>query len=335
MAALTNQVNRLPGLPVYRFDGRTSNRLQNLLPDRWQWNIPVLKRFMNCEAELTQSLIETIERIPPVALALNPVKDTTSILALLHTALDRVLAGSQNPALAVGGGIDGWLLVLLLRERGIELPIYTIVSNLPDYCEWEVTQAIAAELAIPVNPVIVNEAAFVAGLDRLVSIAEVPLYNLHPVSRVLLLDTLKASGVDTLITGDGADEAFATRDGDDLLPIYAALHDRFNIRWGSPFVDPEIVASLDPQMRQPDKPVLRAIAKGRIPDFQLSAPKKPTYTPAMDLSPVADLIFQKRFLEHAALSWTPKSIKEQTLLTSLGLLQRCFEQVQPCLLPES
>jgi len=185
-------------------------------------------------------------------------------------------------------------------------------------------------LNIPVNPVFVNEAAFVAGLDRLVTIAEVPLYNLHPVSRVLLLDTLKASNVDTLITGDGADEAFARRDGDDLLPIYAALHDRFNIRWGSPFVDPEIVASLDPQLRQPDKPVLREIASGRLPDFQLSAAKKPTYTPSMDLTPVADIHYEKRFLEHAALSWKPSNVEEETLLTSLSLLQRSFEQLQPC-----
>lgn len=330
MAALTNHVNRLPGLPVYQLNETTSNRLQNLLHERWQWNLPVLKRFMNCEAELTQSLISTIKRIPPAAVPLNPVKDTATMLALLHRALDRVLAGSQHAAVAVGGGIDGWLLVVLLRERGIELPVYSIVSNLPDYCEWEVTQTIAAELDIPVNPVIANEAAFVAGLDRLVSIAEVPLYNLHPVSRVLLLDTLKASGVDTLITGDGADEAFAARDGDDLLPIYAALHDRFNIRWGSPFIDPDIITSLAPQLRQPDKPVLRAIAEGRIPNFQLTAAKKPSYTPPMDLTPVADLTYQKRFLEHAALTWVPETVKEQTLLTSLGLLQRCFEQVQPC-----
>ncbi|TRY28299.1 hypothetical protein FOI67_17475, partial [Geobacillus sp. LEMMJ02] len=52
----------------------------------------------------------------------------------------------------------------------------------------------------------VNEADFVAALPRTTHAVEEPMFNLHPVAKLLLAEAMAADGVEVAITGDGADQ---------------------------------------------------------------------------------------------------------------------------------
>jgi hypothetical protein len=182
-------------------------------------------------------------------------------------------------ALALSGGVDSAVLAALLRGRVVA---YTLAPALPGYNEGSEAQAIADAIGIPLRTVAASAADYVDSLPAAIRACECPLYNLHPVSRLLLARAIRADGFDLLITGDGADEVFRGGSGGDYLPIVGALTRAAGLVAVAPFLDPVVVAGA---AADGEKRALRALASELgVPPAIAWSPKVPRFAPPIDLS---------------------------------------------------
>lgn len=85
----------------------------------------------------------------------------------------------------------------------------TLSTGLAGYDEVDAARRIAAACGARCEVVEAPPSAWLEALPCAVASVETPLYNLHPVGRYLLAREARRRGHDTLITGDGADAAFA------------------------------------------------------------------------------------------------------------------------------
>lgn len=241
---------------------------------------------------------------------------------LLEETCARIPAGPV--ALALSGGVDSAVLAALLRGRAVA---YTLAPELPDYGEEDEASAVAARMGLELRRVRVGAAAYVDALPAAIAACECPLYNLHPVSRFLLARAVRADGLTTLVTGDGADERFGGTSGADYLPIVGALARAAGLQTRAPFL--ELPAAL---ARDPDKRGLRALALGLgVPEPIALRPKRPRYAPPIDLACHWDaprISALGRSLGRAPASTTDR---ERVRWTTLALLSRRFPGlVLPC-----
>jgi len=223
----------------------------------------------------------------------------------LEDALLAAIAGwrGPEPVLALGGGLDGALVLALWRAAGRALPaVVTVRTDLPDYDESERAGRIAAAFGARPEPVLVGGDELVAALPEAVAVMEQPLYNLHPVARWRLARAAAVRGGRTLLTGDGADQLMRAVPAPDYLPLVAALTEGAGLDLWSPFFDESVQGAALARGPDPDKQALRALAaRLGVPDWVAQAPKRPQYAPALDLSRHAD----RRALEALAaeLGW--------------------------------
>jgi asparagine synthetase B (glutamine-hydrolysing) len=191
--------------------------------------------------------------------------------AALTQVLSRLPPTGPVP-LALSGGIDSWVLALLLRSTGRTVAGYSLVSGVPGYCEWEQVEQLALRFEIPVEPI--PAADFEAALPRFLAVTRTPIYNLHPVSKLLLAEGLAARNVSYVVSGDAADQVFRCESECDLLPLTQACFAHARVRLETPFLAPEIGALC--RVPDPEKQPLRALAASLgIPHI----PKRPTYYP--------------------------------------------------------
>lgn len=193
----------------------------------------------------------------------------------LLSALSRLRPGAPVPV-AVSGGLDSWVLALLLRQMGRDVAGYTLVSHVEGYCEWEQTASIATHFDIPVHPLEV--AGFESALPRFLNVTRTPIYNLHPVSKLLLAEALAARGIAHIVTGDAADQVFRCESDCDLLPLTQACFRHCHVELVTPFLAPEVrelCTTPDPEKR----PLRQLAAALGIPPI----PKRPTYYPGSNI----------------------------------------------------
>jgi hypothetical protein len=177
------------------------------------------------------------------------------------------------------------LLLAICRRCQPDLTIVTLATDLPGYCEREITLATAN--ALDANEVDIIEASaddFVSALPTAIAACETPLYNLHPVSKWLLARALQQRGFDTIITGDGADQVFAGSDPRNYLPIVGAMTRAAGITLASPFLDPIVIDSAICYGIDPQKTALRVAAAELIPREIAKRPKQPRLAPDFDLA---------------------------------------------------
>jgi asparagine synthetase B (glutamine-hydrolysing) len=208
------------------------------------------------------------------------------LLDLLAPVLDEAL--QPGTALALGGGLDSALLLAVIRRvLGRSIPVFSLCPRVRGYSELEAVLSTAR--ALGAEPVLleVEEGDFVAALPDCVYFAEVPLYNLHPVSKWLLARRLKEEGIRRVITGDGADQVFAGVPGWDYLPIVGALFDGAGIDLICPFLYPR-VSAWGATRADPSKSALREPARLLLPAAVADAPKVAQLAPEMDLSGVGE-----------------------------------------------
>jgi asparagine synthase (glutamine-hydrolysing) len=248
----------------------------------------------------------TTERMP----------ETDSWLDALTGACARAPDG--RVALALSGGVDSAVLAALLRGR---VTLYTLVPELPDYAEAEEAQTVADRLKLPLRRVSATAEEFVAALPAAVSACECPLYNLHPVGRLLLARAVRADGFDVLVAGDGADEVFRGTSGADYLPIVGAMTRAAGLVAHAPFLDAAVAACVP---REDDKRSLRGLAMA----LDLPVPiavrhKRARFAPAMDVSRYRD---DRVTALAAALGRTPAwdSDRERVGWTTLAMFAREF-----------
>jgi asparagine synthetase B (glutamine-hydrolysing) len=209
------------------------------------------------------------------------------LAALLLASLARTFA-NDRAALALSGGLDSALLLALGRVFATPFPIYVLDPQLPGYSEVDRARATADALGFRVIVVATTEGDFIAALPECIRHAETPLYNLHPVSKYLLARRLRADGIRTVVTGDGADQVFAGVSGLDYLPLVGALFEACDVEVRSPFLDEEVISFAGQLPPDPNKSILRALARGMVPDEVIDAPKVARLAPPMDLSSLWD-----------------------------------------------
>lgn len=248
---------------------------------------------------------------------------TAALLPLMEQAMQQIVADGSRTAVALSGGLDSALVVSLLHSMGRkDVPVVTLATHLPGYCELEATQRTARLLGVTNLEVIeVDGEALIEALPAAILAAEVPLFNLHPVSRWVLAQALRKQGVEVLISGDGADPVFAGSDPRNYLPIVGALTRESGLELRSPFFDEALAAAAPAPTR--DKAALRDFATGLLPAELLARPKTACYAPTLDVSrywradPIRDLARALNVDPPA-----PGSDGDGMLWTTLGILSR-------------
>ncbi len=218
---------------------------------------------------------------PPAAAADAPA----GLHARLSASLRRALASRQRIALALSGGLDSALLLALLCELGAtDIPAYILVTDLPGYSERDAALDMAARLGVSTRLVPVSAADFVAALPQAIAAVEEPLFNLHPVAKLLLAQAMARDGIELAISGDGADQVLRRDVSANYLPLCRALFDAASVTLLAPFLDAAVVAWLLDRPADPDKTCLREIAaRLELPARLVRGPKHSRLAPAMDL----------------------------------------------------
>jgi PP-loop superfamily ATP-utilizing enzyme len=194
----------------------------------------------------------------------------------LCQALTAILGRLPDAPVALSGGLDSWVLALLLRQMGRPVRGYSLVSGIAGYCEWEQVSALSKQFSVDVEPIPAPD--FEGALPRFLAVTRTPIYNLHPVSKLLLAEGLAARGVAAVFTGDGADQVFRMEDECDLRPLTEACFQQAGVALLTPFLAPEIRALCTTP--DPEKRPLRALAESLgVPPI----PKRPTYYPGADI----------------------------------------------------
>jgi asparagine synthetase B (glutamine-hydrolysing) len=242
------------------------------------------------------------------------------LIDILSSLLDRAL--SRGTALALGGGLDSALLLALVRlVLDKSVPVFSLCPLVGGYNEREAVLYSAAALGVRPELLEVTEGDLVAALPDCVGFAEVPLYNLHPVSKLVFARLVRERGIHRVITGDGADQVFAGVPGWDYLPIVGALFAGAGVSLCCPFLHPRVVAWGETRA-DPAKSALRDLARRVLPEAVAEGAKIPQLAPEMDLSSVAEpryLALARQVLGDAGNS--------DVRLVSLALLYRHFPRL--------
>ncbi len=246
-----------------------------------RWDAAGVRGYLQRQPDGRRTCFADIHLAAPLE---RPAEAYGDVRAALERTMDELVEETRPAAIALSGGLDSALVVAMLRERGREdIPVYTLASHLPGYCELETTRETSRQLGVKDLRVIETSGeAIAAAFGDAIAAAECPLFNLHPVSRWVLAQRLRAEGYEVLITGDGADQVFAGSDARNYLPIIGALTRAAGLELRSPFLHEGVIASAPPATA--DKAALRAVAADFLNAMTSQAPKRPTYAPPLDVS---------------------------------------------------
>lgn len=198
----------------------------------------------------------------------------------LVEALAAILARPRRLALALSGGLDSALvLALVLRRLGREVPVFTLAIEIPDYGEIEATRRMARELGVELHEIRATASDYLAALPAAVRAVEVPMFNPHPVSKLLLARGLRREGFTAVLTGDAADHVFAGAPQHNYLPLVGGLMRSEGVEVCSPFFDPRVLAHALGLVVDPHKRALREVAARWLPRALAEAPKLQRLTP--------------------------------------------------------
>jgi hypothetical protein len=265
--------------------------------------------------------IESLPRGRP-----RPRQTRAALREVLLLAAATLARSQATLAIGLSGGLDSALVVALLRAVGAsDLVLYTVSSGIPGYDESDKARASAAHFGLPLRVVEVDASDFLVALPDGIAAAETPLFNLHPIERLLLARAVAAEGVGALITGDGADQVFAGHPPAIFLPIVSAFFDAAGVTLRSPFFDPEVMALGLGAAPDPGKSALRALATELgCPPFLLTSKKQVRLVPPMNLE---RFIRSDRFERLASALGLPVSLgtdRERIQWITLSLLWEAF-----------
>jgi PP-loop superfamily ATP-utilizing enzyme len=180
-----------------------------------------------------------------------------SLYELLTHGLRNTLDESREVAVAVSGGIDSWVLAAILKSLGVVVRGWYLESGVAGYCEREQVDRFAFALDTRVEYLRVSAGDFVEGAADFVAVTGTPIYNLHPVSKLLLARELRRHGVGTIVTGDGADQVMRGENDCDLIPLAQACFDAAGVEMVAPFMSLRLATGCV----YPDKRPVRDLAE--------------------------------------------------------------------------
>jgi asparagine synthase (glutamine-hydrolysing) len=244
-----------------------------------------------------RTLFEAVRAVPPGhALRLEgdhpsvtahpPQPQAGDFPALLRASIAETLASGRRCAVALSGGLDSAVVLALVRALGgTTVPAYVLAARLDDYCELAPAQRTAERLGAEVVVVEATAADLAGALPETIRHVEVPLYNPHPVAKLLLARALARDGIEVVLSGDAADHVMGRDSSADYLPLVHALFHAAGVELRSPFLDPRVVAHLLAVPPDPDKQALRDLAATLPVAAELVAGRKVSrLAPPLDLS---------------------------------------------------
>ena len=247
------------------------------------------------------------------------------LLPLLEQVLSELAASNTKYVVALSGGLDSALvLALILRLTGRTVPVVTLATEIPGYCELDQTLQTARLLGVAsVDIIKVRREELVAALPDAIAACETPLFNLHPVARILLARVLAHRGYDVMFTGDGADQVFTGSDARNYLPIVGAMVRATGLRLLSPFFDERVVGWARNHGADADKSALRQAAASILPAEVVWREKSPRFAPDFDLNHYRDSQLERQLA--LLLGLTPPDSEpgpDQTLWATTAILTR-------------
>jgi asparagine synthetase B (glutamine-hydrolysing) len=290
-------------LYVRQRDGAQADTLQKLVEIPFQFDRLGVEAAWGFEREPSpRTVVEGIAQAPCETLS-GPRRP------LREAFLDAVARLPSGAALALGGGLDGALVLAGLRELGMPMPaLLTLETGLAGYDEVDRATAVAKTFAAPLQVVCVQPETLIELLPQAIAAIETPLYNLHPLSRLALAIEARSRGFTHLLTGDGADAACIGKPDLDYVPLVAALTECAGLLLASPFFANDVIAGA----RGADKQKLRELGAQLGLEARITqAPKTPRLMPALDVS-------RYQALERL----TPELARGDVRSTTLGLLAR-------------
>ena len=257
--------------------------------------------FLSGRRLIGRTLLQDVLALPPghtllsspQGFVVNAVPDEArrgDLHQLLRASLQIALDSGKRVALALSGGLDSALLLVLLRAIGDQdVPVYILAVDLPDYSELDAALDTAHRWGVEPIVVEAGEADFVAALPEAIRHVEEPLFNLHPVAKLLLAKAMHRDGIELAISGDGADQVLNRDRSANYLPLCKALFDAVSVELHAPFLDPAVVAHLFSLPPDPAKQCLRDLADTLHLRAQLvRGPKRSRLAPPMALGPLLD-----------------------------------------------
>lgn len=229
-----------------------------------------LQNHLSGKSPGDRTVLESIAELPPGhALAVtpdgpavapwSPLPDAGDLAARLADAVERALAGGGRCAVALSGGLDSAIVLALTGRR---VPAYVLDPSLPGYSERAEALRTARTVGAEVVVVEASEDDFREALPAAVAAVECPLYNAHPVGKLLLARAMARDGVTLALSGDGADHVVKRDASADYLPLARDLFRAAGVSLVSPFLDDAVVAHLLALPPDPGKPALRAVGAG-------------------------------------------------------------------------
>ena len=204
---------------------------------------------------------------------------------LLLDAVHDALSDGRPTAVALSGGLDSALILGLLHAHGIRhLPVYVLATGLPGYDERAAACDTARRRGVEAIVVEAGAQAFVDALPDAMHHLDEPLYNLHPVAKLLLARAMARDGIVRAITGDGVDQVLRRDRSADYLPLCRTLFDAAGVELCPPFLAAPVVAHLCSSPADPDKHCIRRLARRLgVARALTEGPKHARLAPPMDL----------------------------------------------------
>jgi asparagine synthase (glutamine-hydrolysing) len=207
---------------------------------------------------------------------------------LMRTSIARSIGSAPGPvAVALSGGLDSALVLALAHEIDPSIPGLVLAPQLEGYSELDAATRTAHRVGAQVHVVQVTADDFTDALPAAIEAMEVPLYNLHPVGKLLLARAARRAGFVTLLSGDGADHVLTRDRSADYLPLVGAAFASVGVELCSPFLDDAVMAHLLAGPIDPNKVELRALgATLPIPSELIREKKVGRLAPPIDLGRV-------------------------------------------------
>jgi asparagine synthetase B (glutamine-hydrolysing) len=230
---------------LYRAGDRSAPRLREVVPPHesasWLDRDGVLAAWGERDAPAA-TIVRGVERVLGRALE-SVVGESVGWRPAFEAAVTNIARAARAPVVALGGGLDGAAVLAAWRASGIAMPaVATIATGRADYDEVDAACAIAARYDRRCDVVEMSIEAIIDAVPEAALVGETPLYNLHPVTRLVLARELARRGHDVLVTGDGGDAVFRGTPDHDYVPIVAA-YTRAYLVHATPYAEPAVIAA--------------------------------------------------------------------------------------------
>lgn len=250
----------------------------------------------------------------------------------LEGAVTRLLQHTSNPVLALSGGLDSALVFSLAQKvSGRKLPCLTLAFGDAAYCELRDTEFVAGAIGVSSLLTVRHTPEELAkALPETIAACETPLFNLHPASKLLLANAAAKYGYDAIVTGDGADQVFASSDPRNYIPLIGAIVRSTGVRLLSPFFDEHVIAAARCHPAGRDKNVLRRLAATRLPAELAWRRKLPRLAPDLPLNHFRHAEAEELIARAVGQPPAPAGVGiEQNLWATASLLIRHVAQARP------